>query len=113
MPHAGSQMVSPGFGTHHVHDGANEGAGREVLARAALGVLGVLLQEPLVCIALHVGVEARPLLPVDEVGDEPSELRRVLNLVLGLPEDDPEHPLRLAERLQGLPVVDLQGVAIL
>ena len=47
---------------HHVHDGGDQGARGEVLARAALHVLGVLLQQPLVGVALHVGGQARPLL---------------------------------------------------
>src|SRR2546427_3294851 len=38
----------------------------------------------------------RPLLPVDEVGDEPPKLGGVLDLVLGLAEDDTQHPLVLA-----------------
>ena len=43
--------------THHVHDGGDEGTRREILARAAFHVLGVLLQQPLVSVALHVGGE--------------------------------------------------------
>ena len=41
----------------HVHHRGDERARREVLARAAFHVLGVLLQQPLVGVALHVGGE--------------------------------------------------------
>src|SRR6185503_21177576 len=44
-----------------IHDSGNERARRKVLARAAFHVLGVLLQQPLVSVALYVGGEARPL----------------------------------------------------
>ena len=49
---------------------------------------GVLLQQPLVGVALHVGVERDPLLAVDQVDDQPPQLGRVLDLVLRLAEDD-------------------------
>ena len=49
----------------------DEWAWREVLARACLDVLGVLGEQTLVGVALHVGVEDHPLLAVDQVGDEP------------------------------------------
>lgn len=55
MPHAGSQMVSPGWGAMHSTIAWIRARG-EVLAGAPLGVLGALLQEPLTGIALQVGV---------------------------------------------------------
>ncbi len=42
----------------HVHHRGDERARGEVLARAAFHVLGVLLQQPLVGVALHVGGKA-------------------------------------------------------
>ena len=45
-------------GAHHVHDGLDQRARREVLAGAGLHVLGVALQQGLVGVALHVGAEA-------------------------------------------------------
>ena len=57
MPQAGSQIVSPGSGAHAVHHRLDQRARREVLAGAALDVLRVLLQQPLVGVALDVGVE--------------------------------------------------------
>ena len=112
MPQAGSQIVWPGCGAHHVHHGGDERARGEVLARAAFHVLGVLLQQPLVGVALHVGGEAGPLLLVDQVHDEAAELGRVLDFVLRLAEDDAEHARPLAEFLQRMAVMNLQIVAI-
>ena len=90
----------------------DERARREVLARAALHVLGVLLQQALVGVALHVGGEAGPLLLVDQVHDEPAQLGRVLDFVLRLAEDDAEHARPLAEFLQRVAVMNFELVAI-
>ena len=73
---------------HHVDDCANERTRSEVLAGAAFHVLGVLLQEPFVSVAFYVGVERRPFFLVDQVSDQPAQLRRVLNFVLRLAKDD-------------------------
>jgi len=97
----------------HVHHGGDERSRGEVLARAALHVLGVLLQEALVGVALDIGGEAGPLFLVDQVHDEAAELGRVLDLVLRLAEDDAEHARALAELLQHVAVMDLQLVAVL
>ena len=96
----------------HVHHRGDERARREVLARAAFHVLGVLLQQALVGVALHVGGEAGPLLLVDQVHDEPAELGRVLDFVLRLAEDDAEHARPLAEFLQRMAIMNLELVAI-
>ena len=90
----------PRLGAHHVHHRGDERARREVLARAAFHVLGVLLQQALVGVALHVGGKRGPLLLVDQVDDQPAQLGRVLDLVLRLAEDDAEHARLLAEFLQ-------------
>src|SRR5581483_1914561 len=42
-------------GLHHIDDGLDQGAGRKILARAAFGILGVLLQQPFVGVALDIG----------------------------------------------------------
>jgi len=47
-----------------------------------------------------VGAEGRPVLPVNEVRDEPAEHGRVLDLVLGLPEYDPQGPRLPPQPLQ-------------
>lgn len=102
----------PGLRIHGLHDGRDERARREVLARAALHILGVLLQQTLVGVALNIGVEARPLLLVDEVDDEPTQLRWVLDFVLRLFENQPEHAAAAAEGFQRVTVVNLQVVAL-
>ena len=43
----------------------------EILAGTALDVLGVLLEQALVGVALDVGGEAGPFFLVDQVDDEP------------------------------------------
>ena len=45
--------------------------------------------------------------PSDKVCDQAAELRGVLDLVLGLPEDDAEHPWELSQLRQNVPVVGL------
>ena len=52
-----------GLRGHHVHHGLDQRARGEVLAGAGLGVLGVLLQQALVGVALHVGAHRRPSFP--------------------------------------------------
>ena len=108
------------LGPHALDHGADQGTRREVLARPGFGVLGVLLQQPLVDVALDVGTERDPIGVVHHV-NEAVELRRILNLVLRLGEDLPQHApprtelaqqrdvmsfkLRAPLRLQTLPVV--------
>lgn len=98
-----------GDGIHHRGD---ERARGEVLAGTALHVLGVLLEQPFVGVSLHVGGQARPLLLIDQVHDEPAQLGRVLDLVLRLAEDDAEHARPLAEIFQRVAVKDFQVVAV-
>ena len=71
------------------------------------------IQEPFVCVALDVGVERDPLLAVDEIGDEASQLGRILDLVLRLPEDEAEHPPFLAQSLKRSAILHLERVAFL
>ncbi len=98
---------------HHFHHRSDEHARGEVLPRTALHVFGVLLQQALVGVALHVGRQARPLLLVDQVHNQPPQLGRVLDLVLRLPENQPQHSRLLAQRVQHVPVMRLQFVAVL
>ena len=51
------------------------------------------------------------MLLVDQVDDQPAQLRRVLDAVLRLAEDDAEHAVRSAERFS-MPVVHLEFVAV-
>ena len=94
----GRRSVIPASGRIAVDDRPDQRPRREVLPRARLHVLRVLLEQPLVGVALDVGVEREPRLAVDQVDDQPPQLRRVLDLVLRLAEDDAEHP-RLAPEL--------------
>lgn len=91
----GAQLDLGALLAERVHDGLDERARGEGLAGATLGVLGGLLQQALVGVALHVRVERGPRLAVDELDDEPAQLGGVLNLVLRLAEDDAQPPCSL------------------
>jgi hypothetical protein len=97
VPQAGSQMVWPGCGAMTSTMAAMSGRGREVLAGAALHVLGVLLQQALVGVALHIGVEGGPLLLVDEVHDQPAELGGSWILFCALRKMMPSMPGTMAD----------------
>jgi hypothetical protein len=91
---------------------ASISARREVLPGPALGVLGVAFEQTLVGVALDIGVEREPALVVDQVPDEAGELGGVLDLVLGLLEDDAEHARLLAERFEDVAVLGFELGAI-
>ena len=59
----------PGFRSDALHHGPDQRSGREILARAAFHVLGVLLQQALVNLALHIGGHGHPVFPVDHLDD--------------------------------------------
>ena len=59
----------PGLRSDALHHGPDQRPGREVLARAAFHVLGVLLQQALVDLALHVGGHGHPVFLVDHLDD--------------------------------------------
>ena len=98
--------------SRHIHDGLDQSARREVLAGAALHVAGVLFQQPLVGVALHVHAQRGPCLAVDQVGDQALQLCGVLDAVLRLAEDGAQHAGLLAQLHQNVPVVLVQIVAI-
>jgi len=93
-----------------------------------LNVFCVLLEESFVDVTFDVGVENGPGFFVDEVGDEAFEFGGVLDFVLGLAEDGPEHagflyvvrartgratrPVRFAEVFEGAAVMDFEGNAV-
>ena len=108
----GVRDALPRLGAHALDHGADQGARGEVLARARLGVLGVLLQQPFVDVALDVRAEGDPVGVVHHV-DEAVELRRVLNLVLRLGEDLAEHALPGAEFAQQRDVMKFERRAAL
>ena len=85
-----------GFGADACHHRADQGAGREVLARAGFRVLGVAFQQPLIDVALHVRAEHDPIGDVHH-GDQAEELGRVGDLVLRLGENLTQHASLLAE----------------
>src|SRR2546423_13865103 len=86
---AGSRVADglTGLRAHDFDEGTNERARREVLACAALGVFGVLLQQAFVDFAFDVYVQRLPRLAVNE-RDEAAQFGGVLNLVLRLAKDD-------------------------
>jgi hypothetical protein len=112
VPPGGIADRHPRLRPHDLDDGPDQRAWGEVLAGASLDVLGVLGEQALVGVAFDIGIQAGPLLAVDQVGDQPAQFRRVLDLVLGFAEDDAQHPLLTTERLERVAVLDLQLVAI-
>ena len=102
----------PGRRLHHVDDCLDQRPRREVLAGARLRVLGVLLEQALVGRPFDVSIEGHPALGVDQVDDQPAELRRILDPVLGFAEDDAEHARVLPELREDVAVVHLELVAV-
>ena len=97
---------------HRIHDGIDQDARREILAGAGLGILRVLFEQAFVDVAFDVGRERAPRLLVDEIDDEAAQVGGVLNLVLGLAENDAENSRLLAEIVEGIAVVSLERQAI-
>ncbi len=100
------------LGTHDLDDGVDQDTRREVLAGSGLGVLGVLFEEAFVDIALYVGAERAPRFLTDEIDDEAAQMGGVLDLVLGLPEDDAEDTWLFAEVFEGVAVVSFERQAV-
>jgi len=73
-----------GLGPHAVHQRLDDRVRREVLARGALHVLDVALEQFLVGVPPHVGRHRRPVFPADQLDDELAQLGGVLDLVLRL-----------------------------
>jgi hypothetical protein len=86
--------------------------GSEILARAFGAFRRALGQQPLVDIALDVGLHRRPCLGADQIHDQPPQRRRVLDLLPSLLEDRAQHPRLLAQFFQDVPVMHLQFVAV-
>src|SRR5438876_3555863 len=97
---------------HYIDDGADERARSEVLTGAAFHVLGVLLQETFVSIALYIGIERRPFFLVDQVSDQPAQLRRVLDFVLRLAKDDADQPWFFPKLFKRVAIMNLQFIAV-
>jgi hypothetical protein len=96
---------SLGLRAHDLDDGINERTGREVLAGAGLGVLGVFFQKALVDIAFDIGGVCAPGFLIDEIHDEAVQVGGVLDLVLGFAEDDAENTRLLAEIFEDIAVM--------
>src|SRR6266404_7559211 len=97
---------------HHIDNGFDQRPRREILARAALHVFGVLLKQSFVSVALHIGFKRHPLLAVDQVGDQTTQLGGILNLVLRLAKDDPQETLLFTESLKQVSIMNLQLIAV-
>jgi hypothetical protein len=76
------------------------------------GIPGVLFEQALVNVALHVGAERAPRLLVDEIDDEAAQMRGVLELVLGFPENDAEDARLLAEIFEGIALTTFERQAV-
>ncbi|MNV66347.1 hypothetical protein D3C71_1590950 [compost metagenome] len=96
-----------------VDHGLDECARREILARAAFGVLRVLLQQALIRIAFHICAQNCPGLGVNQIHNHAAQLGRVLKLVLCLAKDQAQRAFLLPQSFQRMAVVVKQLVAIL
>ena len=112
MPAGGVADGVAGPRLHHVHDGLDQLAGREVLTGTLWRLLGRLGQQTFVDVALHVRAHRHPVLGVDQVDDQPLEGRRILDLLPSLLEDLPQHPSLFRKLRQDAPVVRLQLLAV-
>ena len=97
---------------HDFDDGVDQDARREILAGAGLGVLGILFEQTFVDVALDVGAERAPRFLIDEIDDEAAQVGRVLDLVLGFPEDDIEDTRLFAEIFEGVAVMSFEREAV-
>ena len=75
----------PRLGLHDVDDGADEGAGREVLSCPHVGGAGSFFEKAFVDVSLDVHVHSRPVGIIDH-RDDALEVGMVRHLVLGLAE---------------------------
>lgn len=80
---------------------------REILPRTGFGIFRIALQQALVDIALHIRAHRHPLGFVDHI-DQAVQLGRILDLVLRLGENLPQHPRQLAQLHQQRHVMHLQ-----
>jgi hypothetical protein len=51
---------------HHIHDGFDERTRGEVLARAGLGILGILFEQAFVDLAFDIDIQPDPGFAVDQ-----------------------------------------------
>lgn len=95
------------LGLHNIDNGLNQRAGGEVLTGPGLGILGVLLKQPLVDVGLDVNVQTYPGLAVDKL-QQPAQFGRFLDFVLRLTEDGGDKTSPFAQFGEEMAVVALQ-----
>src|SRR5690242_21635104 len=84
---------------YYIDDSRDQRTRRKVLSSAGLYVLRVFLQQAFIRVALHVRAHHRPVFFVDQIDDQPTQLGRILELVLGFVEDQAEQALLITEFL--------------
>src|SRR5437879_11874217 len=97
---------------HYINKCADERTRSEVLSSAAFHVFGILLQEPFVSVAFHVGIERRPFFFVDQVSNQPAKLCRVLDFVLRFSKDDADQSRFFAEFFERVAIMNFKLIAI-
>ena len=90
-----------------LHHGLDQRAGSKILARAAFHVLGVLLQQALIDLALHVGGHGHPFFFVDHL-DNAVQDGGVVDLVGSAPEDLAQGTALFTQSLQDGFILPLQ-----
>ena len=94
------------LGLHDIDNGLNQWARGEVLTGPGLGILGVLLKQPLVDVGLDVYIQPDPGLAVDKL-QQPAQLGRFLDFVLRFAEDGGDETGPLAQFGEEVAVVGL------
>ena len=105
--HGGILHALAGLGLHERDHALDERARREVLAGAALGLLGVLLEQALVEIAEPLGLRAVPVERVD-VLDDGAEVPRLAERRRRVGEDRLHAPRALAAEVDEELLVELE-----
>ena len=94
---------------HTFHHGLNQGPGCEILPRPAFAVLRTPFQQPFIDVPFHIRVQHRPRFSIDHF-DDPFQLGRFGDLVLGLAEDSAQQARFPGQVFQGVAVMDIQFV---
>jgi hypothetical protein len=97
---------------HHVHDGLDEFAGREVLPGPLWHVFGGTGKQSFIDVAFHVRLHRGPFFFVDQIRDEAPEQGGILKLDLGPLEDGAEHPRFAGQLFEDVAIVGQERFAI-
>ena len=96
---------------HDIHNGLDKRTRREVLTRAALGILRVLFEQAFVDLTLDVNIQPDPGFAIYQF-DQAAQFGGILDFVLRLAEDDGNQPRALTQPREDGAVMRFEIVAI-